>query len=100
MEAVFLLNRVYQPYYKWSFRRMRSLPELSLLAELLEYLITSDNDGENAEEKYNVIEGIAAVHKAENVRTNPWNNRPIRPVVIRKVTVDTRGINYPEPETI
>ena len=39
---------------------MRSLPELSLLAELLEYLITSDNDGENAEEKYNVIEGIAA----------------------------------------
>lgn len=60
MEAVFLLNRVYQPYYKWSFRRMRSLPELSLLAELLEYLITSDNDGENAEEKNNVIEGIAA----------------------------------------
>ncbi|MBQ5953085.1 MAG: peptidylprolyl isomerase [Lachnospiraceae bacterium] len=47
-----------------------------------------------------VIEGIAAVHKAENVRTNPWNNRPIRPVVIRKVTVDTRGIDYPEPETI
>ena len=43
---------------------------------------------------------MAAVHKAENVRTNPWNNRPIRPVVIRKVTVDTRGIDYPEPETI
>lgn len=60
MESIFLLNRVYQPYYKWSFRALRSLPELSLLAELLEYLITSDNDGENASEKYNVIEGIAA----------------------------------------
>ena len=60
MSAVFLLNRVYQPYYKWSFRKMRTLPRLSLLAELLEYLITSDNDGENAREKQNVIEGIAA----------------------------------------
>lgn len=38
---------------------MRQLSLLSIEAELLEYLMTSDND-ENAEEKYNVIEGIAA----------------------------------------
>ena len=60
METVFLLNNKYQPYYKWSFRAMRELEKLSIEAELLEYLITSDNRDEQAEEKYNVIEGIAA----------------------------------------
>ena len=59
MNVIFLLNNVYQPYYKWSFRALRRLPKLSLEAELLEYLLTSDND-QNAEEKYTVIEGIAA----------------------------------------
>ena len=47
-----------------------------------------------------VLEGMEAVHRAENVRTNPWNNRPIRPVVMKKVTVDTRGVDYPEPEKV
>ena len=60
MAAVFLLNGVYQPYYKWSFRAMRALPRLSLTAELLEYLLTTDNEADTAEEKYNVMEGIAA----------------------------------------
>jgi hypothetical protein len=60
MKAVFLLNRVYQPYYKWSFRAMRKLPRLSILAELLEYLLTSDNDKPAREEKYMVIESIAS----------------------------------------
>lgn len=60
MSVVFLLNNAYQPYYKWSFRAMRALPKLSLTAELLEYLLTSDNEPETAKEKYDVIEGIAA----------------------------------------
>ncbi len=59
MEALFLLNRTYQPYYKWSFRALRSLPVLSIEAELFEYLLTTDNEAA-AEEKYDVIEGIAA----------------------------------------
>ena len=60
MAAVFLLNDVYMPYYKWSFRAMRALPKLSLTAELLEYLLTTDNEEETREEKYRVIEGVAA----------------------------------------
>ncbi|MBE6989935.1 MAG: DUF4037 domain-containing protein [Ruminococcaceae bacterium] len=60
ISAVFLLNRQYQPYYKWSFRALRALPKLSLLAELLEYLLTSDNEATQAQEKYDVIESIAA----------------------------------------
>ena len=60
MSVIFLLNKKYQPYYKWSFHALRDLPKLSLLAELFEYLIVTDNETEQAEEKYNVIEGIAA----------------------------------------
>ena len=60
IEAVFLLNRTYAPYYKWSFRAMRRLPKLSLTAETLEYLLTTGNDGDLAESKYDMIESTAA----------------------------------------
>lgn len=60
METVFLLNGVYRPYYKWSFRAMRALPKLSLTAETLEYLLTTDNTAELSESKYMMIEDTAA----------------------------------------
>ncbi len=60
MHTIFLLNRSYMPYYKWSFRALRALPLLSLLAELLEYLLTTDNEPEMAEEKQKGMEGICA----------------------------------------
>ena len=59
MRAVFLLNDAYMPYYKWQFRAMRGLPKLSLLAELMEYLLTTGNDGDLAREKQEVMEGVA-----------------------------------------
>ncbi len=60
MSVAFLLNGVYQPYYKWAFRAMRALPKLALHAELLEYLLTTGSDGGLAESKRDVIEGMAA----------------------------------------
>ena len=60
MRVIFLLNRVYQPYYKWSFRALRALPLLSLEAELFEYLLTTDNEEGMREEKYRVMEGISS----------------------------------------
>jgi hypothetical protein len=60
MHTVFLLNGVYMPYYKWSFRAMRALPKLSMLAETLEVLLTTDNEPATAESKYDMIEDAAA----------------------------------------
>ena len=60
MNVIFLLNNNYKPYYKWSFRALRALPELSIEAEVMEYLLTTGNGKDTAEEKYYTIEGIAA----------------------------------------
>ena len=60
ISAVFLLNRVYMPYYKWSFRALRQLPKLSCKSEVFERLITTDNSRDTAEDKYYAIEAIAA----------------------------------------
>ncbi len=60
MSAAFLLNNVYEPYYKWSFRAMRRLPKLSLLAETMEHLLTTDNGEELAESKLDMIEDAAS----------------------------------------
>lgn len=44
-----------------------------------------------------VIEGIDAVDKIAAVRTD-YNDRPRVPQVMKKVTVETFGVDYPEPE--
>ena len=56
LQAIFLLNRVYLPYYKWSFRALREVPLLSELAPALEYLISSGN--EDPAEKQAIIEQV------------------------------------------
>ncbi len=60
MKVVFLLNKVYMPYYKWSFRAMRDLPLLSYLSSDLEYLISSSNTIDEAMEKSKKIELICS----------------------------------------
>ena len=61
LQTVFLLNRRYMPYYKWSFRALRDLPLLSDLYEPLEFLLTSDNGTKTAGPKAEIIEDIAAM---------------------------------------
>ena len=59
LNAAFLLNCRYAPYYKWTFRALAELPRLSELYEPLEYLISSGN-GEEAERKQSIIEDVCA----------------------------------------
>lgn len=58
MHTVFLLNRRYLPYYKWSFRALRELPLLADLHRPLEELISYPNDPETAEKKQQTVEEI------------------------------------------
>ncbi len=58
MHTVFLLNRCYLPYYKWSFRALRELPLLADLHCPLEELISYPNDPETAEKKQKTVEEI------------------------------------------
>lgn len=60
MHVIFLLNKVYMPYYKWSFRALRELPILSELYEPMEYLISSGNTHTDAEKKKLIEERICA----------------------------------------
>ena len=60
LHAAFLLERKTLPYYKWSFRALRELPEGEDLARSLEWLLTTENGPELAEEKTFCMEGIAA----------------------------------------
>ncbi len=61
LNVVFLLNRRYQPYYKWTFRALRALPLLPQLGDTLEYLLTSENGEKEAVTKSLVIEDAAAL---------------------------------------
>lgn len=57
INVVFLLNKQYIPYYKWTFRALEKLSLLSGLKNNLEFLISSDNK-ENASQKLSLIEEI------------------------------------------
>lgn len=60
LHSIYLLNRAYMPYYKWSFRGLKGLPRLSALARPLEHLISTGNAPEQAKEKAALIEQICA----------------------------------------
>lgn len=45
-----------------------------------------------------ITEGIDIVNKIAEVQTD-WNDKPVEPQVMKTVTVDTFGVDYPQPET-
>ncbi len=60
MKLVFLLDRRYMPYYKWSFRALRELEGTKELTESLSFLLFGDNsDNYVFEQKCSMIENIA-----------------------------------------
>ena len=59
LKVIFLLNKKYMPYYKWTFRALRDLEKLSDLYESLEYLISSGNTADEATKKQKIIEEIS-----------------------------------------
>ena len=60
LKVIFLLNKKYIPYYKWTFRALRALEILGGLHENLEYLISSGNTADEAEKKQKIIEDVSA----------------------------------------
>lgn len=56
INLIFLLNKKYLPFYKWQFKALRNLENLSL-ADSLEFLISSDNE-KNSELKLQVVNDI------------------------------------------
>ncbi len=44
-----------------------------------------------------LIEGMDVVNKIAAVSTD-YSDRPLEPQIMKKVTVDTKGVDYPEPE--
>ena len=60
-ELVFLINHTYSPFYKWKFRAMRGLEKLGELADILEFLISTESDGKTVENKYGIIEDVAGM---------------------------------------
>ncbi len=67
LSALFLLERRYQPYYKWSFRALRELPQASSLAQPLETLLT----GGGIEEIERVSAAVAAMVRDQQLSDVP-----------------------------
>ena len=60
LQAVFLLDRAYMPYYKWSFRALRQTLHEEELADKLSILLTAGLTEETAEDRYVVMEDICS----------------------------------------
>ena len=56
----FLLEKRYMPFYKWSFKALRTLPDGEELEKSLNFLTTTPNDEIFYKKKSEIIENISA----------------------------------------
>ncbi len=78
VSVIYLLNNVYEPFYKWAYRGMRDLPILSDLEFALTGLTELGNSRKEAMEKREIIQDIATMitdeFKAQKITTATCNN--------------------------
>lgn len=60
VSTIYLLNNVYEPFYKWAFRGLRELPVLSDLEAPLSFLLETGNGKNEIAGKVEIIDGIVA----------------------------------------
>lgn len=70
MSIVYLLNKKYAPFYKWTYRGMRDLPLLPRTYELFGRLVQQEGDsfGQQARKRQDLIERICALVEGEMQR--------------------------------
>lgn len=75
LHCIYLLNRAYMPYYKWSFRGLQQLSRLNTLAEPLEHLISCGNTETEAKKKSAMIREICGA-MADELRVQQLTDLP------------------------
>ena len=68
LNVIFLLNKTYAPYYKWSFKALKEQKVLCELYDSLEYIISSGNSNIEAKAKIDIIERICELVICELVK--------------------------------
>ncbi len=70
ISAIYLLNNRYEPFYKWAYKGMRTLPILGNIEDALVALTELDNSVSSVDTKIAVIEDIALLVVEELKRQN------------------------------
>ena len=78
VSVIYLLNNVFEPFYKWAYRGMRDLEILSDLEFSLTGITELGNSKKEAEQKREIIQDIATMitdeFKAQKITTATCNN--------------------------
>ena len=63
------------------------------------FIVTKDQPGLDGDYATfgKVISGMDVVHKIEDAQTDS-NDKPLKSVIIESIKVDTKGVDYPEPD--
>lgn len=98
LEVLFLLNRRFCPYYKWSFRALSECRILGGLTHTLERLISTPNTEQYTQEKERLIEAVAQSVIAE-LHTQKLSSHPTDSLEGQAYAVNN-GIKDPEIRTL